>query len=119
MPSVIGAMPQLVQAWMRSGSTNLVASFRVSATSSGVSTLSDATSMAPTSTVLVFKSFISSGGTWLCRHSSETCWILLRSSAGKVCSYWRQLSQRLLPLDVGLDAVAVADVHRGRAFQAL
>ena len=29
------------------------------------------------------------------------------------------LAQRLLPLDVGLDAVAVADVHRGRALQPL
>ena len=50
--------------------------------------------------------------------SSETCLILLFASAGKISSYWRQESPSLLPVEVGLDAVAVADVHAGRALQA-
>ena len=42
------------------------------------------------------------------------------ASSGKVCSYCRHfVAQRLLPVDVGLDAVAVADVDGGRAGQAL
>ena len=84
----------------------------VAATSSGVSTLSVATSITPTSTSLPFSSFISSSGTCEWMHSSETWSILLFASAGKISSYWRHsLAERLLPVEVGLDAVAVADVH--------
>ena len=49
-------------------------------------------------------------------HSSETCPIRLFASAGKIFSYCRHsLAERILPVDVGLDAVAVADVHGGGA----
>ena len=44
----------------------------------------------------------------------------LFASAGKTCSYWRHsAAERLLPVDVGLDAVAVADVHGRLARRAL
>ena len=96
------------------------ASAIVSATSSGVSTRSVATSITPTSTSLPGSSRISSIGTCELRHSSETWSMRLAASAGKVSSYWRHSDPSVaLPVDVGLDAVAVADMHRGLARQAL
>jgi hypothetical protein len=62
------------------------------ATSSGVSMIFDATSMQPTSTSLPLSSPISSIGTRVLRHSSDTWPIRLLASAGKVSSYWRQRS---------------------------
>jgi hypothetical protein len=88
----IGARPQLVQAMSRSFGTNCKARPIVSAISSGVSIVSEATSMTPTITSLPASSRISSGGTCECRHSSETWSILLFASAGKTCSYWRHSS---------------------------
>src|SRR6185503_2655316 len=86
----IGAMPQLVQGKRCFAGTYFSAVRIVAATSCGVSTLSEATSITPTSTSLPLSSFISSGGTCEWMHSSETCWILLFASAGKISSYWRQ-----------------------------
>ena len=90
------------------------------ATSSGVSTVFEATSMTPTRIVLVRQeAAISEIGTRELAHSSETCSIddgvdrredlLILPPFG---------AERLLPFEVGLDAVAVADVDGGRAFQA-
>jgi len=92
---VIGARPQLVQAYSRCFGTNCSARPMVSATSSGVSISVDATSITPTSTSLPSSSRISSGGTCEWMHSSDTCLIELRASAGKTCSYCRHSSPRL------------------------
>ena len=100
--------------------TNCSARPIVSAISSGVSIASEATSITPTITSLPSSRRISSGGTCEWKHSSDTWSIALFASAGKTCSYWRHsLAERRLPVDVGLDAVAVADVHRGLARQPL
>ena len=59
-----------------------------------------------------------SSGTFELRHSIATCWIGLLAIAGKICSYCRHsLPSVCLPVGVGLDAVAVADVHGGGAGQ--
>ena len=60
------------------------------ATSCGVSILSLATSITPTSTSLPFSSFSSSTGTFEWMHSSDTWSMRLFASAGKISSYWRQ-----------------------------
>ena len=86
----------------------------------GVSTAFDATSMQPTSTSLPLRRPISSIGTRALRHSSETWSMRLAASAGKVSSYWRHsLAERRLPVGVGLDAIAVADVDGGPASKPL
>ena len=64
----------------------------VSATSSGVSTTSLATSITPTITSLPVSSAISSGGTWLWMHSRLTWSMRLAASAGNTVSYWRHWS---------------------------
>ena len=68
-----GASPQLVQGWMRSASACFSASAITAATASGVSTSFEATSIAPTRTVLSGRSPISDIGTCEAAHSSETC----------------------------------------------
>ena len=85
----IGAMPQLVQAISRFFGTYLRARPMVAATSAGVSTRSEATSMTPTMTSLPFRSAISSMGTLEWMHSSETCLMLLLASTGKISAYCR------------------------------
>ena len=51
-------------------------------------------------------------------HSSETWPILLLASAGKNILVLPPLvAEGILPVDIGLDAVAVADVHGSRAFE--
>ena len=51
-------------------------------------------------------------------HSTETWSIRLLASAGKDLLVLAPLAaERLLPVDVRLDAVAVADVHGGGAFE--
>ena len=92
----------------------------VSATSSGVSTTFDATSMQPTSTSLPLSSPISSIGTCELRHSSETWSIAARRERGKgLLILAPMLAERRLPVGVGLDAVAVADVDGGPASKTL
>ena len=61
----------------------------VSATSSGVSTWSEATSITPTMTSLFSSKAIKSIGTCEWAHSKLTCWMLLLDSAGNTFSYWR------------------------------
>ena len=85
----IGAMPQLVQATMRSFGTNFITSPITCATCSGVSTSSVATSMTPTSTSLPSSSDSSFSGTRELMHSSETWSMRLLASAGKIFSYCR------------------------------
>ena len=76
--------------------------------------------MTPTITSLPSSSRISSAGTCEWKHSSETWSIALFASAGKDLLVLAPFAaERLLPVDVGLDAVAVADVHRGLAREAL
>ena len=90
----------------------------VAATCSGVSASSLATSIAPTSTSLPASSPSNSIGTCELAHSSETWSIRLAASAGKIRSYCRHSRPSpLLPLDIGRDAVAVADMDRGAARQ--
>ena len=117
---VMGAMPQLVHRSMRSLGTYLMAASTTASTSSGVSTVSLATSMAPTSTSLPFSRPSSDSGTLELRHSTDT-WLMLllgqRREDRLVLAPFA--AQRRLPVDVGLDAVAVADVHRRRALEAL
>ena len=88
----MGARPQLVQGNSRSFGTNCSARPIVSATSSGVSTTSLATSITPTITSLPSSSFIRSGGTWEWMHSRLTWSMLLFASAGNTASYWRHSS---------------------------
>jgi hypothetical protein len=61
----------------------------VSATSSGVSMVSLATSITPTITSLPFSSAIRSAGTCEWMHSRLTWSMRLAASAGKTFSYWR------------------------------
>ncbi len=68
----------------------------VSATCPGVSTVSLATSITPTSTSLPLSSPSSSTGTFEFAHSSETCLTRLLASAGKICSYWRHCEPSVL-----------------------
>src|ERR1700724_2507620 len=68
----IGAMPQLVQGKSRSTGTKRDACSIVAATSSGVSTRSLATSIAPSKTSLPFKRPSRSSGTLAPAHSTET-----------------------------------------------
>ena len=88
----IGAMPQLVQATMRSFGTYLITSPMTCAISSGVSTLSVATSMTPTSTSLPSSSESNFSGTCEWMHSTETWPMRLLASAGKIFSYCRHSS---------------------------
>src|SRR5688500_18701095 len=82
-----GAMPQLVQGKMRAASAGLLASAMVAATSSAVSTVFEATSMAPTSSSLSGSSSMSEMGTREFAHSSDTCRIEEPLIAGKMASY--------------------------------
>ena len=65
------------------------------ATSSGVSTRSVATSMAPTRTSLPSRSAISSMGTRECAHSRDTWSMEEAARRGNVCSYWRHSVPRV------------------------
>src|SRR5581483_4948386 len=85
----MGAMPQFVQGKKRFAGTYFSALRMVPATSCGVSTLSVATSITPTSTSLPLRSPRSSTGTFEWMHSSETWSIFERASAGKISSYCR------------------------------
>ena len=92
----------------------------VAATSSGVSTRLVATSITPTITSLPSSSPISDTGTRELAHSSETWSMRLCASTREGPLVLAPLAaEGRLPVDVGLDAVAVADVHGGRAGQAL
>jgi uncharacterized protein involved in response to NO len=84
-----GAMPQLGQGSIRSGATYGKTRRIVAATSSGVSTRSVATSIAPNCTSFVPRSRKSSSGTRELAHSSETWSRRLSASAGKIVSYCR------------------------------
>ncbi len=64
-------MPQLVHGNSCSGGTNVMARLIVSATCSGLSTLSVATSIAPTNTSFPLSSASNSIGTREFAHSSE------------------------------------------------
>ena len=105
---------------MRSGSTNLVASFRVSATSSRRLDLVRGHVDGADQHRLALQELHQLG-----RHVALPAF--QRDLLDLAAIERREglfvlapaVAQRLLPLDVGLDAVAVADVHRGRAFQAL
>ena len=88
-------MPQLVQGWMRSTGTNSMARRMVAATSCGVSILSLATSMTPSSTSLPLSSASRLSGTRELAHSSETWSMQLCASAGKISSYCRHSLPRL------------------------
>ena len=91
----------------------------VAATCSGVSTALVATSMTPTMTVLCLSSPISDSGTRELAHSSETCWMLLAIDRREDLLVLAPLAaEGLLPVEVGLDAVAVADVDRRLALEA-
>ncbi|MNL78658.1 hypothetical protein D3C87_2051020 [compost metagenome] len=79
-------MPQFVLGTSLSASTNRSALRRVSATSSGVSTVSFATSMAPSMTFLPRTSSMRSIGTWECWHSSEMMSMLDCCRSGNDCS---------------------------------
>src|SRR5690606_28232161 len=70
-----GAMPQLVQGWTRSASACFSAPSIVAATCSGVSTVVDATSIAPISSTLSGSREISEIGTCELAHSNET-WLI-------------------------------------------
>ena len=85
----IGAMPQLVQARIFSFATYFIASAMVAATSSGVSTLSVATSITPISTSLPSSSLSSLMGTFELRHSIDTWSMRLSARAGNIASYCR------------------------------
>jgi hypothetical protein len=86
----------------------------------GVSIRSEATSITPTITSLPSSRRISSGGTCEWMHSSETWSIAtLREGREDLLVLAPFLAERRLPVDVRLDAVAVADVHRGLALQPL
>src|SRR6266566_6590662 len=85
----IGAMPQLVVAMMLLFGTNFETASITLTTSSAVSTVSLATSITPACTTLPLSSASSSSGTLELRHSIATCWIALRSIAGKISSYYR------------------------------
>ncbi len=116
----IGAMPQLVEATTRSFGTCLSTASMVAATSSGVSISSVATSITPIATSLPLSSDSSSIGTLALRHSTDTWSNPARRQRGENLLVLPPLAaERRLPVDVGLDAVAVADVHRGRAFEAV
>jgi hypothetical protein len=88
-------MPQFVQGKICEGLTCFIASRSTVATSSGVSTLSLATSTAPTSTSLSPSRLISDIGTREPAHSSETPPMRLRASRGNVSSYWRHSLPRV------------------------
>jgi len=65
---------------------------------------------------LLLSSASSSSGTLELRHSIATCGSRFLSIRGKnILGIAALAAQRLLPIRVGLDAVAVADVHGGRA----
>jgi hypothetical protein len=85
----------LVLGMSLSASTNARARRSVSATSSGVSTVSSATSIAPSMTFLPRTSSMSSIGTCECWHSSETMSMLERCSSGNDSSYCRHCDPRL------------------------
>ena len=85
-------MPQLVHGTILAGSTYFIARRMVAATSSGVSALSLATSMQPTSTSLPFKRPMNSIGTFELATSRLTWSIRLFARAGKMRSYWRHSS---------------------------
>ena len=89
MSRSIGAMPQLVQGKRCFAGTYFSARSMVAATSCGVSTLSEATSITPTSTSFPFSRESNSIGTLEWMHSSEIWSTLLFASAGKISSYWR------------------------------
>ena len=100
--------------------TYFIASPITAATCSGVSIVSVATSMTPISTSLPSSSFSTCIGTRELTHSTETCADAALGQRRK-----RRLvlppfaPERRLPVDIGLDAVAVADVHGGGAGEPL
>ena len=115
----IGAMPQLVQGWMRSLRHELHRRSIVAATSSGVSTASLATSMTPTQHVLAFEQ-----REQVHRHARvlRLDRHLLDAARGERREDLLVLpplaAERRLPVEVRLDAVAVADVDGGGAGEA-
>ena len=88
-------MPQLVLGMSLSASTKASARRSVSATSSGVSTASFATSIAPSMTFLPRMSSMRSIGTCECWHSSDTMSIDERCSNGNDSSYCRHCDPRV------------------------
>ena len=112
----IGAMPQLVGGYDVLFRHDCAASSITRATSSGVSMVS-LTRRSPGLDHLAVEQRQQFNGTFELRHSIATCWIGLAAIAGK-CPHTGAIRRRGLPVGVGLDAVAVADMHRSGAAEA-